>query len=302
MTNAEPIKNWKNILWREWYHCDDKDYARRLYHAIATGPARWIHRLLVRGQSRPYAAEVEAALYEVSKTQWGGKYVWAKNLRRLEQAKNKPTPVSELIDDLQDHHWRKRFIARHVLLYRGSEAITSLYALALHPPTFQVGQTAAWLVTSIGKETSERLAQSVDEWICPYCLVHCHIHHLDRPGQVDLNYYGCRHCRRSYGLLHCPAGVIARLDTKPGTLYEQEGDLLYANWSLHRTMFDFDRVEIINATDEDVERFAIQIGNDTDPIRKPRYEQMQCHINPECRLSKNTIRILESIFGSVEIN
>jgi hypothetical protein len=64
-------------------------------------------------------------------------------------------------------------------------------------------------------------------------------------------------------------------------------------------MFDFDEVEIVRATDQDVERFAIQVGNDTDPIRQPRYKQMQCIISPNCDLSVNTRRILERTFGTV---
>ena len=58
-------------------------------------------------------------------------------------------------------------------------------------------------------------------------------------------------------------------------------------------------MEIIQATDEEVERFAVQVGNDTDPYREPRYEQMQCSVDPKCQLSENTLRILESIFGPV---
>ena len=72
------------------------------------------------------------------------------------------------------------------------------------------------------------------------------------------------------------------------------------NWSAQQRLFDFDRVEIIQATDEDVERFAMQVGNDTDPVRQPRYTQMHCLIAPGCRLSENSWRILQSFFGQVE--
>ena len=63
----------------------------------------------------------------------------------------------------------------------------------------------------------------------------------------------------------------------------------------------FDEVEIVQATDEDVERFAVQVGNDTDPKRKPRYQEMRCVVSPECRLSENSMRILERMFGAVEV-
>ncbi len=299
MARGLGIKNWKNILWREWRHCGDKDYARRLYHAVAGGPFNWFNKLTVRRQPRPHAAEVEAALYEVCRARWGGKYVWQKHLRRLEQAKAKSIPLQNLIADLENRHWLKRFIARHVLLYRGSEAVAALQTLA-QDDTHQSQQTARWLVESICEETIARLAKVADERLCPDCLVHCHAHWLDRARQPDLSYYGCRYCRRSYGLLDCPEGIVAVLDASWLERYKKQDDVVYANWLMHRAVFDFDRVEIIRATDEDVERFAVQVGNDTDALRRPQYEQMHCYVNAECQLSKNTVRILESMFGQVE--
>ena len=79
----------------------------------------------------------------------------------------------------------------------------------------------------------------------------------------------------------------------------QQNGILRVNWLEHRHLFDFDEVQIVQATDEDVERFAVQVGNDTDPTRKPRYPKMRCVILPECKLSENTMRILERMFGEV---
>lgn len=125
------------------------------------------------------------------------------------------------------------------------------------------------------------------------------MHWVDLSWQPDLSYYGCRACRRSYGLLYYPQGVTAVLNAAGTQRYTQQDDRLRANWLVQRILFDFDSVEIIQATDEDVERFALQVGNDTDPLRRPHYEQMVCTIAPACSLSKNTIRILEQLFGQV---
>jgi hypothetical protein len=59
-------------------------------------------------------------------------------------------------------------------------------------------------------------------------------------------------------------------------------------------------VEIIQASDEDIERFAVQVGNDTDPLRQPRYRQLHCRIGLTCHLSENSLRVLQSVFGVVE--
>ncbi len=297
---AKPNPNWKNILWREWKHCADPDYAKRLYQAIATGPSSWFYRLLTARQSRPYAAEVEASLHEACYKQWGGKYIWAKYLRRVEQAKNKNSPLQSLITDLEDWHWLKRFIARHVLLYRGSEAINHLLILTITPAS-PLQQTANWLIESICVETKERLAHDKGEQLCPDCLLRCSAHSINRSWLPDLEFYGCRACKRSYGLLSCPKGVVLILDTNQLESYKLIDGLLYANWLLIRHLVDFDSVEIITANDETIERFAVQIGNDTDPTRDPLYKHMQCVISPRCQASANTIHILKNTFGHIEV-
>jgi hypothetical protein len=54
--------------------------------------------------------------------------------------------------------------------------------------------------------------------------------------------------------------------------------------------------EIIQATDEDVERFIIQVGNDTDPVRRSWYKRKKCLISFQCRLSPNSLRLLYCMF------
>ncbi len=78
-----------------------------------------------------------------------------------------------------------------------------------------------------------------------------------------------------------------------------DGQTLRVSWFHRRELFDFDRVEIIQASDEEVERFAVQVGNDTDELRQPRYQGMVCIISSDCLLSENTVRILERMFGEV---
>jgi hypothetical protein len=55
----------------------------------------------------------------------------------------------------------------------------------------------------------------------------------------------------------------------------------------------------LGASDEAVERFAVQVGNDTDEFRKPCYQQMLCLISENCQLSPGVVRILQNIFGEV---
>lgn len=96
--------------------------------------------------------------------------------------------------------------------------------------------------------------------------------------------------------------VVAVLDGSWAEETRDEGiDVHRVNWLQHQSIFDFDWVEIMQATDEDVEHFAMQVGNDTDDWRGSRYRQMPCLVSPDCNLSENTIRILQELFGEVRI-
>lgn len=77
-------------------------------------------------------------------------------------------------------------------------------------------------------------------------------------------------------------------------------DMLRVNWLRRRALFDFDQIEIIQATDQQVEELVTMVGNDTDSWRRSRYRQMRCFIDPDCKLTENTVRILRDTFGEVK--
>lgn len=290
--------NWQNIIWREWQHCDDNDYAERLYKAIYRGPISWLYRLNLKRQPRPYAAEVEAALRQACKSLRGAKHVWERRLDRLDRAKEKPIAMPKLAAGLQDHHWLERFVARHVLLSRGGQAVKLLRPLLDDGPP-ELRETVLWLLRSIEADTTKRLAQEVDNLVCPTCLVHCYLHETPLPYYDRAKYYGCRACHQSRTFQTWPHGLIVVLDTTMKIERVEQDGLLRVNWFQRLDPFDFDRIEIIQAGDEEIERFAIRVGNDTDPFREPRYEVMDCYVGPACRLSANSQRILDNIFRSV---
>lgn len=294
---SEPVRNWKSIIWREIHHSHDPDYAEYLYLAVASGYFSWFKKLLYQWKSRALAAEVEAALYQISQVEWSGNNAWARYLRRLEGTKDENIPLETLVEELENYHWLKRFIARHVLLYRGGEAVEMLETIAKDDSS-EVQKITAWLIESISAETSERLAQESESWICSHCFVRCSPHRL--VWKPILTYYGCRTCKRSYELINWPKMVICIIDRDWSELYRQIDESLAVNWLEHRAVFDFDQVEIIRATDEDVERFAMNVGNDTDPHRKSKYNELPCRIAEDCHLSENTLRILQTMFGAIE--
>ncbi len=160
---------------------------------------------------------------------------------------------------------------------------------------------AIQMMKDIAQATQRQLGDQADRLLCPHCLVHFYAHRADLPGQPDVTYYGCRACRQSKEMVECPQVMVAVLDTAWQGEQDRQNDSLRINWLARRTLFDFDRVEIVRATDKDAEHFAMQVGNDTDPFRKSRYTHMRCVVAPACDLSENTLRVLENTFGQVEI-
>ena len=159
------------------------------------------------------------------------------------------------------------------------------------------GKMATQLITDIGAAT-DRLSYSQPKLICPDCLVRF----ADQTVKLSLlnrvTYHACRYCQQSLNFLQGNQ-VVAVLDADMVKLYEEPQGNIRVNWLERRSLFDFDSVQIVQATDEDVERFAVQVGNDTDAYRVERYGRMECSVSSEIQLSQNTIRILEKTFGSV---
>jgi hypothetical protein len=291
-----PITHWQRILWQEWRYCDDKAYARQLRRILIGDPLSWIYFVGLRGQARPYAADVEAALDRACQVRRGIKQLWQKRLVDLAEARQKATPVAALIDNLQENHWFERFTARHVLFYRGCEAVPSLLAVAeIGSP--KLGSVVDWLLHCISEDTTRRLAAK--DLLCVDCIVHSHRFELALPLSGPIAYYGCPRCRQSRDFRTWPGGVVAVLDRTPGEEKVEADGQVRVNWLVRRDLFDFDWVEIIRATDEEVERFVVQVGNDPNELRRSRYEDMRCIIDPACPLSENTIRILQHTFGRV---
>jgi RNase P subunit RPR2 len=169
-------------------------------------------------------------------------------------------------------------------------------------PDHKLRQYATALLEDIAQKIRVELLDPGEHNLCPDCLVYCGNNKI-RLSQLDsITYYGCRSCGRSNEAIEWKGQIIAVLDNTTVEEQMRQHDILKVNWLIRRSLFDFDEVHIIRATDEDVERFAVQIGNDTDEVRKSRYPKMRCNVSKECQLSPNTTRILQHTFGQINTN
>ena len=200
--------------------------------------------------------------------------------------------IWDLLCDLGDNY--------RCLFGLGGTAILVLEQEVANQPT--LAQFAHQLLEDISNDTQNRFGSRGSRFICPKCLNRFGIHQVNLPNlleDVDLKYIACRNCHQSQDYIESEV-VVALLDSKAKARTFSD-DMLEVNWLKRRKLFDFDAVKIIRATDEDVERFAIQVGNDTDVTRVWKYKQMDCLVFAGSGLSENTMRILRRMFGQVNI-
>ena len=134
---------------------------------------------------------------------------------------------------------------------------------------------------------------------CRSCLARFQQRDCCFEGVGTLSMPVCRLCGRAADAILDVRELVAVLDTEMRQEFSCADGVARVSYLKRDAPFDFDWVEIVRASDYEVERFCVQVGNDTDPFRRGRYRQMGCLVAPGCRLSENTLRILGCMFGQV---
>jgi hypothetical protein len=213
----------------------------------------------------------------------------------------------QLDSDMSEEHYQAAFkllvqlgAAYPALVDRGGEGAVRLEEIAARNITPRPLIYA--LLKDIGRDTEARLGHQVDRLWCPRCLARFSSHQVRFANGFFANtvtYIGCRLCGQSQA--YHLGQVAAILDSQTDQAISESIGLVRVNWLALKQPFDFDRVEIRRASDEDVERFVMQIGNDTDSFRRPRYKTLRCVVSGENRLSENSLRLLRRAFGEVSV-
>ncbi|MFK7845163.1 MAG: HEAT repeat domain-containing protein, partial [Rhodothermales bacterium] len=111
-------------------------------------------------------------------------------------------------------------------------------------------------------------------------------------SQNQLPYYTCRMCGDSYHALRVNKVVVVLQTDAPAHSMDNEAHFRF-NWLKQPILIDFDEVEIGDVADEEILRFCVMVGNDTDLFRKTK---VRCEIKSSAQLSPNTIRVLHKTF------
>jgi hypothetical protein len=268
----------------------------RLALRIATG----LRRLEVWWRRRPHPAELETALRQGWDATGRPAGPWKKVIGEANRLKQLGRDADAVAGSLASPSWESRLGAGFALVGLGGEGAARLGPLVTSPDR-RVRSAAVRLIKCISRDTAVQLASRAPCLLCPDCLVRCHENRIPRRGRTDLTYHGCRQCSRSRDLVEWPGEVVAVLDREWTRDQAEDGPTLRVNWLKRGGLFDFDSIEIVRATEEEVERFALAVGNDTDELRRSRYPQIRCAVSPDCRLAENTLRVLRSQFEEVQV-
>lgn len=195
----------------------------------------------------------------------------------------------DLSTDLMDAYPR--------IIKLGGEAVSTLLPIS-QDKKHRLQSIAQQLLHEI-QEKTQALAPETSVLVCQRCFHRVTKHEISINWMKSQHFYGCRACQQSNDFFR-QAMVIAFLDVDMIEKAINTSQGLNVNWLIDRALFDFDAVAIANASDKDVEQFAMQIGNETDTLRKSKFAKMQCIIGPQCELSGNSLRILEKTFGEVK--
>jgi RNase P subunit RPR2 len=239
-------------------------------------------RLWIWWYRQPTTSELETALrWALNTNQPSNLEVWHRLLQHWPDSKS--ASIDRHISNLTNQDWVERF-RTHVALTRIGGKSMPVLQRALTDNESSLTETIVWVMRRIANEADSKLAKQADELLCPECFVRYHHHEIYISLLTSITYYGCRNCGQNHRWITQPGKVVAILDVDCNNVHRKQEDVLWINWLKHRSLFDFDSVRIIKAGDEEVERFAVQIGNDTDEWRKSRYSHLSCVVASDCAL------------------
>jgi hypothetical protein len=243
---------------------------------------------------RPAPAAVEAAMREACRAREDVRQAWGRVLDELAARKSVPAKASALTPALSHAYWAERYQARQLLAHLGGPAMEGVAGRLREPA---VATDARWLLAAISADTRRRLAHKAKRLLCPHCLAKCTEQQVMPAAGRRISYYGCRLCQQSQTFIEGEAVLV--LDDRMAEERTFTDGVFLVNALRTPTFCDCDRILITRASEYEVERFCIRMGNDTDPFRTGRHKRLPVTVC--CALPENSRRILGSLFGKVTV-
>lgn len=169
----------------------------------------------------------------------------------------------------------------------------SLLSEDLEPLTSRLDKREAKSVLQSLKEAAKDQRKEVKDG---YCLQH--YARFDNTRSSGIEYLGCRKCKSTIFGVQAPV-VYLIIDRTMKTKMERFPDRIHLNHLALKQTVDFDHVHIGPCDSEDIRSLCIEIGNDTDPVRRKAYAKANCSIDAATSLNKDIYNLLSTHFRSV---
>ncbi|OPZ85990.1 MAG: putative lyase [bacterium ADurb.Bin429] len=203
--------------------------------------------------------------------------------------------VADLLACVKDTHQPVRTAACRALRMLKAVQATDILMSMVYDNTPESRELAFDTLLEM-KEVLEPCAHS---FYCEACLARFIWKRAEVRGMGQAPYLVCRQCGKSAYALSDVNLVVAVLDHTLREPYRMDGTTARIHALAREDLFDFDAVEILRATDYEVERFCMRVGNDLDDERVRRYRQLLCQVWNHAALSESTVNVLRSMFGRV---
>ncbi|OPZ85641.1 MAG: hypothetical protein BWY76_01331 [bacterium ADurb.Bin429] len=238
---------------------------------------------------RPKPPAVETAMREAARAHPPAKEAWGKTMEELDARKAVPLTVSPLLSAIGHPLWSERFASRQLLIHLGGPAMEPL---AQRLTDRAQRREIRRLLAAVSHDTCRRLGHDAARLLCPNCQTKC----VARQA-AGFRYYGCRTCGQSRDFLD--GEVVLMLDSLMPDARQRTPSAILVNWLRDNTLIDYDRIVIAHASEFEVERFGMLMGNDADDYRTERRKRIPVLV--ACPLEENALRVLRSIFGQVSM-
>ena len=192
-------------------------------------------------------------------------------------------------------------LAHSMMMMMGGSVIPMLVTAVKHDKRRKA--LASRLLKDIVIRGPKMSPAELERMLCLDCITRFGRQQIRVSPLIVITYYACRSCGRGHRAEEVDQVVVVldqTLHQVSSLLQRDQNKRLYVNWTAQAELFDFDAVHIWQADDELVERFAVQVGNDTDEFRRRRPAKIDCTISANGHLSENSRRILRHTFGQIK--
>ena len=141
-------------------------------------------------------------------------------------------------------------------------------------------------------------------YFCINCFRRTEIHTAEKKWangttSLKIDYLGCRKCKGNSSLSEEILNVVLMLDKSLEKTYIEDGSMVFVNWFRTKEPVDFDEIRILEADDDDIEKLAGNLLNDTDKGRRERIGIYKVYLNPKLELSPDKINLLKNKFNVI---